>query len=918
MLPAASPSPAVQQQLTLATQLLRIPNAFTRHSMPSAEAMSAYGGVQLHTAWIDRMGWSIDDPMLVCRAIPASSTSTAAIPNPLSFTCQLTRLCALDPRSTCAWTAVDFSQCTGITIAGEIDFNNWQQRDEILFEEREEEARERAERIKRREEKEKEDAKRLKQPVTPIKTPVKSKPTIMQLPSASSQAMSPAPSTPSFQSTLAASARIYFKLRDSQLPQSFFDVSNSSSPLLNLETSSVYLIPFRQKTAVLRSITRIVFEPFIDIAAESAASTDEVLTADELRDLAAMVRRSIMRQYICGSGVIDVRHLPSPMFKRWKHLRVKEIAPINEVGEVTKTTQIFVEIAPQAPDALKSQSVAAQSLDKASQAHPALAALYSLLLPPLLYPQAFEHLRIDPPKGLLLSGPPGVGKSYSVASVCRSLGVKLFTLDGASVYGAGEGVAGAAEETLREKFREASSCPQPSVLFIDEIDVLCPHRTNESAQLSNRLVAQLLSLMDGLEARGHLLCVGATNHPNSLDAALRRPGRFDRELRLDPPSVSGRVDLLKGQTESMPVHDRETTLQAVAQRTIGYVAADLAALVREAAQIGLKEYRHNQLAAANASTQVSSSPLPPSITLEHFLSAMLLVPSSSLRGNGALSSKPTTSFASIGGLEDVKTKLQQAVEWPLKHATTFERLGLKPPRGILLYGPPGCAKTSLVRAIAAGTSAAFLPLDTASLYSCYVGEAERILRSLFSRARANRPCVLFLDEIDAMVHKREMGGGAASGGGDAHSLEARILSTLLNEMDGMVSSQGLLVVAATNRLDMLDEALLRPGRFDQIIYVPPPDAASRLAILQLHTRGMLATPDAPETIAGLRTLADKLERYTGADIANLCRETALEVLRTNFTQEKVLLSDLERTAAATQPSLTESMIQHYAQGKVRT
>ena len=359
----------------------------------------------------------------------------------------------------------------------------------------------------------------------------------------------------------------------------------------------------------------------------------------------------------------------------------------------------------------------------------------------------------------------------------------------------------------------------------------------------------------------------ASFSPNTLDAALRRPGRFDRELRLDPPDVRQREQLLHHLCRQMPIGDDSTNgregedekivdggdrndidvksslsvtssssanhqsrsilLRQVAERTIGYVAADLAALVREAAQCAFKQMRIQQQQHHQHHNQSSSSsPHRPSITLAHFESAQLIVPASSLRSETrfavSVSSTGSSSFDAIGGLEDVKLKLFQSIDWPLKHSATFRQLGLRPPRGLLLHGPPGCAKTSLVRAIARRSQSTFLPLDTATLYSAYVGEAERILRTLFTRARANRPCIIFLDELDAIVSKRDMTGNSGGGGSsssDTNSLEARILSTLLNEMDGMVSSNGILIVAATNRLDMIDEALLRPGRFDQIIYV---------------------------------------------------------------------------------------------------
>jgi transitional endoplasmic reticulum ATPase len=427
--------------------------------------------------------------------------------------------------------------------------------------------------------------------------------------------------------------------------------------------------------------------------------------------------------------------------------------------------------------------------------------------------------------------------------------------------------------------------------------------------------------MDGLESRGHgLLVVGATNHPNALDAALRRPGRFDRELRIEPPTVEQREDILRFYTRDMPL-DPQIDLNALAQRCIGFVGADLAALVREAATHALRQYTKKQRETASGAHQ---QPMLPSITWSDFEAALLVTPASSLRGNGALARKSTTSFAQIGGLARVKQQLRQALEWPLQFGETFRVLGLRPPRGIVLYGPPGCAKTTLVRAMAASTSAAFLPLDTARLYSCFVGEAERILRALFSRARANRPCVLFLDEIDAMVHKRGMTSSSANASG-AQSLEARILSTLLNEMDGMQSSAGVLVVAATNRLDLLDEALLRPGRFDNIVYVPPPDAQARTDILRVHAARMLglqhkeeaaappADAEAPAADArqdqqpqppqqkepavsaeqcelekDLAALGAELEGYTGADIANLCREAALTVLRKDITNTRVV------------------------------
>jgi len=664
----------------------------------------------------------------------------------------------------------------------------------------------------------------------------------------------------------------------------------------------------------------------------------------------------------------------------------------------------------QTPQSVPATSTPAPAPVAPHPMHPALRALHALLLPPLLFPQAFEHLAIDPPKGLLLSGPPGVGKTYSVQRVCNELGCKLFTMDAASVYGVssadgdggGGAVAGAAEQFVRDKFREARAHKGPAVLFIDELDVLCPSRTSEHAQ-GSRLVAQMLALMDGLDVnkRGQLLIVAATNHPDTLDAALRRPGRFDRELRVDPPNWVQRLEILQfylrggggGGGEGgrpMQLHP-SVDLTELAKRCIGYVGADLAALVREAAlcavqrcaRQAMKEAKDTEMVEEKGLDEASPPATPtPCLLPEDFMHAQLLVPASSLRGHdvramrgmntansttdGSKSNKPLSDWDRIGGLESVKRRLQQAVEWPMIYADTFKALGLKPPRGILLHGPPGCAKTSLVRALASSVHASFFSLDTASLYSSFLGEAERILRELFARARNNAPSVVFLDEIDAMVGKRgmESGGHGSSHGGagsEAHSLESRILSTLLNELDGIsgggsgggvddhtAGNPSVLLVAATNRLDAIDEALLRPGRFDQIVYVPPPDAASRYSILCLHAARMLglkgaqtqeerkvpngiqqdaSTQSGPisdshsasnqeqeqerEIHASLSKFAEKLDNYSGADLANLCREAAMDCMRRG--KDRVFVSDLERASTTYTPSLNAEMLKRYEQ-----
>ncbi|KAI8845283.1 P-loop containing nucleoside triphosphate hydrolase protein [Chytriomyces cf. hyalinus JEL632] len=534
--------------------------------------------------------------------------------------------------------------------------------------------------------------------------------------------------------------------------------------------------------------------------------------------------------------------------------------------------------------------------------------LFDLVKIPLLHADLVAQLDVEYPKGVLLYGPPGVGKTMLVSTVARNCASHLVVLNGSDVFGAH---LGDSEKGIRDKFEEAVGVSSETdalghqkscILFIDEIDSIAPNRNNAS-QSESRMVATLLTLMDGMKARSNrLIVIGATNRPNAIDAALRRPGRFDREIAIDAPNESSRLAILKDLAVASKGTSNVNTLllaedvnfEALAISTNGYVGADLAALWREAWVHCLENERAWYMPFCFPDTD------------SYFTYALANTTPSTTRGH-AVSVPHGLTWDSIGGLEDVKLKLKQSVEWPITRRAVFQRLGLKPPRGILLYGPPGCSKTTLVRVIASTSNATFLSINGASLYSPFVGDSEQSVRSLFQRARLSSPSVIFLDEIDAIVGSRDLSGG---GGGGRDSTQESVLSTLLNEMDGIEGAKDVLVVGATNRPDMIDAALMRPGRFDKILYVPPPDEPSRLKILHLYSKGMPLSSNASKY---LEAIASKTDRYTGADLESLCREAAFAALRESqhATAGYVETRHLESALNTVKPSLSVEMLEQY-------
>jgi transitional endoplasmic reticulum ATPase len=476
---------------------------------------------------------------------------------------------------------------------------------------------------------------------------------------------------------------------------------------------------------------------------------------------------------------------------------------------------------------------------------------------PMRHPELFEKLGIEPPKGVLLVGPPGTGKTLLAKAVANEAGANFYVINGPEIMSK---YVGETEENLRKIFEEAEE-NAPSIIFIDEIDAIAPKRDEATGEVERRLVAQLLTLMDGLKGRGQVVVIGATNRPNALDPALRRPGRFDREIVIGVPDREGRKEILQIHTRNMPLAE-DVDLDYLADVTHGFVGADLAALCKEAAMRALRRVLPSiDLEAEEIPKEVLDNL---KVTMDDFKEALKDVEPSAMRE--VLVEVPNVKWEDIGGLEEVKQELREAVEWPLKAKEVFEKIGVRPPKGVLLFGPPGTGKTLLAKAVANESGANFISVKGPEIFSKWVGESEKAIREIFRKARQSAPCIIFFDEIDAIAPKR---------GRDLSSaVTDKVVNQLLTELDGMEEPKDVVVIAATNRPDIIDPALLRPGRLDRVILVPVPDEKARLDIFKIHTRGMNLAED-----VDLEELAKKTEGYTGADIEALCREAAMLAVR---------------------------------------
>ncbi|MFX0001179.1 MAG: CDC48 family AAA ATPase [Candidatus Hodarchaeota archaeon] len=508
---------------------------------------------------------------------------------------------------------------------------------------------------------------------------------------------------------------------------------------------------------------------------------------------------------------------------------------------------------------------------------------------PLKHPELFHRLNIDPPKGVLFYGPSGTGKTLMAKAVSQESNANFITINGPEImskfYGASEG-------RLRDIFREAEE-NAPSIIFIDEIDSIAPKRVDTSGEVERRVVSQLLSLMDGLRGRGEIICVGATNRINAIDEALRRPGRFDREIEFGVPNVKGRKEIFQIHTRGMPL-EQDVDLDNYAEITHGFVGADIMAICREAAMFSLRRV----LPKINLDEPIPSGIIQElRIKDEDFVKATNLIEPSAMRE--VMIEIPDIGWEDIGGLEDIKQELREAVEWPLRYPKLFEKAGIRPLNGILLFGPPGCGKTLLAKAIANESQSNFIAIKGPEIYSKWVGESERAVREIFRKARQAAPSIIYFDEIDAISSGR--------GNYEGTHTFASIVNQILVEMDGIENRKGIVIIASTNRPDIVDPAFLRPGRFDRLIFVEAPDVDARIKILEVHTKAMPLSED-----ISLKRIAQITEGYSGADLENVCREAGMQAIREEMEKLKdIKYKHFEFALSKIKSTLPKSIIERY-------
>jgi transitional endoplasmic reticulum ATPase len=562
-------------------------------------------------------------------------------------------------------------------------------------------------------------------------------------------------------------------------------------------------------------------------------------------------------------------------------------------GVVRITDMTELEILQRLPKGfeLEQRAVPSVTYEDVGGIHDAIQKVREMIELPLRHPELFTRLGIEPPKGVLLHGPPGCGKTLLAKAVANESGANFYSIAGPEIMSMWYGKS---EENLRKIFEEAEK-NAPSIIFLDEIDSIAPKREEVHGEVERRVVSQLLTLMDGLKARGKVIVIAATNVPNLIDPALRRPGRFDREIEIGIPAMKGRKEILQIHMRHMPLA-KDVNLDKIAEITYGYTGADISALTKEAAMHALRrllpriKWKEEETLPSDVLEKLN-------VTKEDFDYAMRIVEPSAMRE--VLIEVPNVPWSEIGGLEEVKQELKEAVEWPLTMPDSFNRMGITPPRGVLLYGPPGCGKTLLAKAVATESKANFISVKGPELMSKWVGESEKMVRELFRRAKQVAPTIIFFDEIDALVPRRGMGYGE-------HVTE-KIVSQMLTELSGLEELHDVVVLAATNRPDMLDPALLRPGRFDRQILVTQPDDEARLKILEIKTKDM------PLKGVNLKTLVKKTENFSGADLEALCREAAIHALRENKKAKEVTMKHFDMALKEMSPSLSKPVVDFYRQ-----
>lgn len=584
-----------------------------------------------------------------------------------------------------------------------------------------------------------------------------------------------------------------------------------------------------------------------------------------------------VKRKLIGKGMLKGNILPVGVFGTAIPLVVSQVIPQAPVV-VSEGTEVLVKNEP-----LKElENVPSVTYDDVGGLQGTIQKIREIVELPLRHPELFERLGIEPPKGVLLYGPPGTGKTLLAKAVANESDANFFHIGGPEVVSK---FVGESEERIRKLFKEAEESA-PSIIFIDEIDAIAPKRGEVTGEVERRMVSQLLTLLDGLKSRGQVIVIAATNRPESIDEALRRPGRFDREIEIGVPDRDGRKEILHIHTRNMPL-DKDVNIKELAAVTHGYTGADLSSLTKEAALKSLRKI----LPEINPEDEFIPQEILDKISVKHddFYSAMREIQPSALRE--LYIEKPNVRWEDVGGLMEVKRDIQEAVDLPLKKPEVFEKIGIRPIKGVLLYGPPGTGKTMLAKAAAGESEANFIAVNGPAVLSKWVGESEKTLRELFKKARQAAPSVIFIDEIDSIAPRRSSGADE----GEGSMVTERVVDTLLTEMDGLHSLKNVVVIAASNRPDILDPALLRAGRFDKIIEIPVPDRIARLEILKIHSKRM------PLDGVDLKNIAEQTEGYTGADLENLVREAGMIAIREGA--KKVTSSHFEKALKAIIPSV---------------
>ncbi|MGB8171587.1 MAG: CDC48 family AAA ATPase, partial [Nitrososphaeraceae archaeon] len=595
------------------------------------------------------------------------------------------------------------------------------------------------------------------------------------------------------------------------------------------------------------------------------AKNAQTVTLAPTEPLRIVGAEGYLGEYLLGSLLSTGDTIPISIMGQRVDLVVISTKPSGPVLITDSTEMIVSEESAKAVQVAKEGGVPSISYEDIGGVRNEISRVREMIELPLRHPELFKRLGVEAPKGVLLYGPPGTGKTLLAKAVAHETNANFYTIGGPEIMSK---YYGESEEKLRNIFKNAEE-KAPSIIFIDEIDSIAPKREEVTGEVERRIVAQLLSLMDGMSTRGKVVVIGATNRINAIDPALRRPGRFDREIEIGVPDKEGRLEILQIHTRGMPL-DKDVDLEKIASMSHGFVGADLQSLAKEAAIRALRKVLPEiDLTAESIPSDTLRKII---VTMDDFTNVLQEMEPSALRE--VFVEIPNVTWNDIGGLSDVKQELQEAVEWPLKYQSLFTHSDAVPPKGILLYGPPGTGKTLIAKAAAHESEANFISIKGPELLSKWVGESEKGVREVFRKARGAAPCIVFFDEIDAIAPTR---GGAGS---DSHVTE-RLISQLLTELDGLEILTNVVIIAATNRPDIIDPALLRPGRFDRLLYVPPPDKQSRVHVLKIHTKKKPLADDVK-----IDVLADQTEGYTGADIAALASAAVMLALREHVAKYK--------------------------------